>query len=117
MLINPSMKKVKLAHYFSQFGGMKLQPKALYSALVSFDDTAHPVMIDPDMLFTGQIICVPNWDSLKACDTKEACVALSDTTGGTSEIPIPAVPFEDFFTRSVAVFPPILACEWMDSDM
>eukprot|EP00978_Attheya_sp_CCMP212_P036245 scaffold162830_cov52-Attheya_sp.AAC.15 len=105
MTINPITKKVELAHHFSKFGGTRLQPEALYSTLVSFDDTAHPVMIDPDSLFWSQMICVP------------VLMTLSETAGGTAEIPIPDVPFEDFFTRSVAVLPPLLACEWMDSDM
>jgi hypothetical protein len=117
MTIHPITKKVELGHHFSKFGGTRLQPEAFYSALVGFDDTANPVMIDPDSLFAGQTIRVPAWDSIKACNSKEQLMALSETAGGTAEIPIPATPFEDFFTRSVAVLPPLLACEWMDSDM
>eukprot|EP00978_Attheya_sp_CCMP212_P043468 scaffold284394_cov61-Attheya_sp.AAC.3 len=117
MTINSIMKKVELAHHFSKFEGTRLQPKALYSALVSFDGTAHPVMIDPNSLFAGQTICVPVWDSIKVCKSKEALMALSEIAGGTAETPIPAESFEDFFTRSMAVLPPLLACEWMESDM
>eukprot|EP00978_Attheya_sp_CCMP212_P014953 scaffold38377_cov30-Attheya_sp.AAC.2 len=117
MTINPITKKVELAHHFSKFGGTRLQPEALYSALVGFDDTAHPVMIDPASLFWSQTIRVPVWDSIKVCKSKEALMALSETAGGTAEVPIAAALFEDFFTRSVAVLPPLLACEWMDSDM
>eukprot|EP00978_Attheya_sp_CCMP212_P016938 scaffold44783_cov43-Attheya_sp.AAC.1 len=71
MTINPITKKVELAHHFSKFCGTRLQPEALYSALVGFDDTAHPVMIDPASLFWSQTIRVPVWDSIKVCKSKQ----------------------------------------------
>jgi hypothetical protein len=116
MTVNPITKKVELSHHFNKFGGTRLQPDALYSALIGFDETAHPTMIDPDLLFKGQTTRVPEWDSLKKCTTKEHILALSETAGGTAEEPIAAVPFEEFYTRSVIVIPPLLACELMDSE-
>jgi hypothetical protein len=59
MTVNLITKKVKLFHHFNKFRGTRLQPDALYSALIGFDATAHPIMIDPELLFKGQTTRVP----------------------------------------------------------
>eukprot|EP00978_Attheya_sp_CCMP212_P018900 scaffold52251_cov47-Attheya_sp.AAC.4 len=124
MTINPITKRVELSHHFHVFGGTRLQPEALYAALVGFDPEAQAVMIDPGYLFDSQQLRAPTLASLNACKNKDDLLALVEPApdvvlvgaeSGDDEAE-PEDKFEEHFTRMVVVIPPFLANEWVDND-
>eukprot|EP00978_Attheya_sp_CCMP212_P002653 scaffold5444_cov63-Attheya_sp.AAC.1 len=122
-MIHPITKHVELSHNFHVFRGTRLQPEALYGALVGFDPEAQAVMIDPGSLFDSEQLRAPTLASFNACKTKADLLALIEPAparvlieADPDEEAAPADKFEENFTKTVVVIPPFLANEWVDND-